>query len=435
MQTLMNFIWNHVFELTTLLGTVVPAFQQPKRKHGWMWFGLGVFADLLLIAFLSAFEQEWSHQFLWRIGRYFGQFSIVLGLVYVWLDCQFLTAVFIATMGYCLQHLSSRITGAIWCLLPGSPLWCRRLVLAVIVAFVFGGFYRILNRRNHTNTEKTQIANPMQLIISSMTMTVVVFLEEVSYPMIISTTDPVIKIANFCTSAVFALMILILELNVLKKRDLEQELATMRTILEEERSQYELEKGVVEIINLKCHDLKHQLRAIGKEMPSSEKEQIEQAVKQYDSRVKTGNRALDVVLTMKRMACESSDIELTCLVNGALLSFIEETDIYSLFGNLLDNAIEEIRGFDEEYRVINLDIRQEQQFVMISEENYIRSTPQMVAGIPQTTKGSTDYHGFGIRSMQMITEKYNGHLQITIENGVFHLDIMLPVPKIQQEKQ
>ena len=62
--------------------------------------------------------------------------------------------------------------------------------------------------------------------------------------------------------------------------------------------------------------------------------------------MKTGNRALDVVLTMERMICEGSDIEFSCLVNGALLNFMEESDIYSLFGNLLDNAIEEARPFD-----------------------------------------------------------------------------------------
>ena len=186
---------------------------------------------------------------------------------------------------------------------------------------------------------------------------------------------------------------------------------------------------MVEVINIRCHDLKHQLQAVGQSIPEQEKEQIRQAVKQYDTRVKTGNRALDVVLTMKRMICEGSDIEFSCLVNGALLDFMEEPDIYSLFGNLLDNAIEEARHFDSEHRVISLSVGQEQQFVLIHEENFIQAMPQMVDGMPQTTKGDTDNHGFGIRSMQMIAEKYHGHLMIRIDKNVFRLDIMLPIPK------
>jgi aminopeptidase-like protein len=69
---------------------------------------------------------------------------------------------------------------------------------------------------------------------------------------------------------------------------------------------------------------------------------------------------------------------------------------------LLDNAIEEARHFDSEHRVISLSVGQEQQFVLIHEENFIQAMPQMVDGMPQTTKGDTDNHGFGIRSMQMI---------------------------------
>ncbi|MBR1813177.1 MAG: sensor histidine kinase [Lachnospiraceae bacterium] len=202
-----------------------------------------------------------------------------------------------------------------------------------------------------------------------------------------------------------------------------------RRILMEEREQYEKEKNVVEMINVKAHDLKHQLQAIGQSIPEHEKAQIQQAVKQYDSTVRTGNRALDVVLTMKRMICESSDIEFSCMVNGKLLDFMEESDIYSLFGNLLDNAVEESRTFDEEHRIINLSVAQEKDFVLIHEENFIQVRPEMVDGLPQTTKPDTANHGFGIRSMQMIAEKYNGHLMVQIDRNVFQMDILLPIPR------
>ena len=137
---------------------------------------------------------------------------------------------------------------------------------------------------------------------------------------------------------------------------------------------------------------------------------------------------VDTGLTMKRMICEGSDIEFSCLVNGALLNFMEESDIYSLFGNLLDNAIEEARHFDSEHRVISLSVAQEQQFVLIHEENFIQAVPQMVDGLPQTTKADKENHGFGVRSMRLIAEKYNGHFMIHVDKSLFRLDIMLPIP-------
>ena len=62
----------------------------------------------------------------------------------------------------------------------------------------------------------------------------------------------------------------------------------------------------------------------------------------YDSMLKTGNEALDVIFAEKSLVCRKNDIKLNCMIDGAKLSFMENTDIYALFGNLMDNAIEAI---------------------------------------------------------------------------------------------
>ena len=387
--------------------------------------------DILCVILWSFYMRNHKGSMTGSLVRYIGQFLLVLVIVYSWLDCKLLTAVFVATTGYSMQQLSGRLCSMLSTLFfPSDRSKTMDIILLFLcTVFVFWMFALFFRKRNKGYGNLIQIANPTQLIITSLALAVMIFIEQICLPMIRSVTDQSITIANYLSSAIFPLLIIILEFNVLQRHDLEQELAVTRRILEEERKQYEREKDVVEVINIKCHDLKHQLQAVGQSIPEQEKEQIRQAVKQYDTRVKTGNRALDVVLTMKRMICEGSDIEFSCLVNGTLLDFMEEPDIYSLFGNLLDNAIEEARHFDSEHRVISLSVGQEQQFVLIHEENFIQAMPQMVDGMPQTTKGDTDNHGFGIRSMQMIAEKYHGHLMIRIDKNVFRLDIMLPIPK------
>lgn len=429
MNQLMDLFHAYTFEFLIFIGAVMISVKQPKRKKGWLYFGIGVAVSVGFTVLLAILRSNAADERGVSMLRYFGQFLITFGLVFSWLDCGPMTAVFVATTSYCMQQAANRLNGFIHELFHLQRGLTDVLVMLLCIALVYGMTAHFFYKRNRETGNHIEIANPLQLMIMTLALTVMIFIEELSYPMIRSVTDPWIKCANFVSSAVFALLILILEFNVLKKRDLEQELAITRRLLEEERRQYQKEKDVVEVINVKCHDLKHQLQNIGQTMPESEKEQIAQAVKQYDSRVRTGNHALDVVLTMKRMICEGADIEFSCMVNGTLLSFMEETDIYSLFGNLLDNAIEEVKDVDGDHRVVSLSVKCEKQFVMIHEENFLHKQPKLVDGIPQTTKPDVMNHGFGIRSMQMVSEKYNGHLMISIENGVFQLDIMLPLPK------
>ena len=44
-----------------------------------------------------------------------------------------------------------------------------------------------------------------------------------------------------------------------------------------------------------------------------------------------------------------------------------------------------------------------------------------------TTKQDKAYHGFGVKSMRRITEKYDGDLSMNAEDGVFTLNILFPL--------
>ena len=51
-------------------------------------------------------------------------------------------------------------------------------------------------------------------------------------------------------------------------------------------------------------------------------------------------------------------------------------------------------------------------------------------GLPVTTKRSKDYHGFGLKSICMIVDKYKGDVSVRTENNVFNLNIVLPIPAV-----
>ena len=160
-------------------------------------------------------------------------------------------------------------------------------------------------------------------------------------------------------------------------------------------------------------------------------DEISREVGVYDSVVKSGNDALDTILTEKSLYCEKHGITLSCIADGRALDFVEPTDLYSFFGNALDNAIEAVERLDDpERRSIGLVVRRTGDMVSVHVENYFDGQVSFGGeGLPQTRKADEANHGFGTRSMRMIAEGLGGSLACKIQGDVFHLDALLPVPE------
>lgn len=220
--------------------------------------------------------------------------------------------------------------------------------------------------------------------------------------------------------------------SLLDNKRLELEVAVMSQMLEGWKKQYQMSKDNIEMINLKCHDLKHQIRQLrtGNAAVSGEVlREIENAVGIYDAVARTGNGALDVILTEKSLICEQAGIRLTCIADGEKLCFISPSDVYALFGNALDNAIEAVMGLsDPEQRNITLSIQAQGRLLSIHVENYFSGKLIFEDDLPQVNKEDRDYHGFGMKSMRMIVEGYGGYLTTEAQNDIFYLNIVVPIP-------
>ncbi len=106
-------------------------------------------------------------------------------------------------------------------------------------------------------------------------------------------------------------------------------------------------------------------------------------------------------------------------------------DIYALFGNALENALEAVVSLDEpSRRTISLVVREVAGVVSIHVENpYTGEVTLGEDGLPQTTKASRSDHGLGARSMRRTVERYGGTLTTMAKDGIFHLNAMLPSPQ------
>lgn len=219
-----------------------------------------------------------------------------------------------------------------------------------------------------------------------------------------------------------------------QKSAIRQELMTLSLLWQQNKAKYSLAKENIDLINRKCHDLKHQMRAL-KNMEESEARtqyvsELEHSLQIYDAIVKTGNEALDTILTEKSLYCEANRILVNCVADGEKLDFINPVDLYAIFGNAMDNAIESIQSVsDSGPRVIDVLVYVKQQFLAISITNPIDGALlKFEDGLPVTTKEKNGYHGFGLKSIRHTVEKYGGFVTVEVKGGSFSLRILFPLP-------
>lgn len=234
---------------------------------------------------------------------------------------------------------------------------------------------------------------------------------------------------------IFYVFMLLLQVQMLAAAKDRLEIGTMKKLWAEEQKQYQLVKENIDAINIKCHDLKHQIRNLrtAGQVDPAYLDDLEKSVSLYNSAVRTGNETLDIVLTDKRLHCATHGIQFTCMADGSGVAFMETMDIFSLFGNILDNAIECETNLPPDTRFIHLAVRTVNRMLTIHAENHFEDSLQFRDGLPITTKADKDSHGYGMMSVRHIVEKYNGSFSISTQDKLFQIDIVMPIPEIQKK--
>lgn len=211
-----------------------------------------------------------------------------------------------------------------------------------------------------------------------------------------------------------------------------QELGAIQNILRYQYSQYRQSRDSIDFINRRYHDLKNQIAALRAEQDPKKRtaylNEMEEEFRAYEAQSDTGSPVLDTLLTGKNLYCARHGIGLTCVADGSLLSFMDVMDICTIFGNLLDNAIEcELRITDKEKRLIHLSVSASRGFLVIRCENYCLETPVFADGLPVTSKPDAQNHGYGLKSIRYSIEKYNGTMTLRNEDDWFRATIVFPL--------
>lgn len=146
----------------------------------------------------------------------------------------------------------------------------------------------------------------------------------------------------------------------------------------------------------------------------------------YLSTFNTGSYVLDALLFEKRRIANLYNIELE--FSGSInQEIIDDIDLCIIFGNSIDNAIEECQKFNNEIKqIINIKIRHLNNLVNIKITNPTLEHINIKENIMSTTKSDVTNHGFGLKSIYDIVEKYSGDAEIYYKDNLFTLNVVIP---------
>lgn len=270
-----------------------------------------------------------------------------------------------------------------------------------------------------------KINNKRLLLVALLSVVVVNFLNTVS--MSYSFTMPFVPLLSFYLYALLDCVILLYCLyeNIYVKT-IEDEVKTVQTLWQEDRKRYEIAKNSMDLLNMKIHDLKY--RISNRIEDETTLQEVKTAIAECDSLLHTNNEVLDVILSQSKMTCDSKGIGFSCIVDGKLLNAMSAGDLYSLFCNAIDNAVEYLDSVeDAEKKNLSVTVKRHNEMALIQIENFVSDEPKFVDGLPQTTKPDKQNHGFGVKSMKYIVKKYGGYINFSAEDNTFRVEIVLPI--------
>ena len=246
-------------------------------------------------------------------------------------------------------------------------------------------------------------------------------------------TRALVILLEKCYSVICCVLILYIELSLIKMRYLENRLKIGEFLTQVDKENYKLRKKSLEESKIIFHDLNHILNDLEGKIGTDTINDYKKRIESLTSYQKTGNLALDVVLNEEIKRAKENDIAISYIGNGKIISFMNESDIYALFLNIIDNAIEALMKVDSiDKKTIYLTIRSKNQMVFITCENYFENKLVKDHNIYLTTKNDNKYHGYGLQSISNVVKKYNGNVVFSNDKEIFKVSILFTDARIKE---
>ena len=122
----------------------------------------------------------------------------------------------------------------------------------------------------------------------------------------------------------------------------------------------------------------------------------------------SSNVVLNYLLNRKILQCEELRIEKTCIVLGNVEESIADIDMYVILENLIDNAMEASLKTDKPE--IYVMICRTEDTLSFNIGNSVMNGIKEINTDTQTTKEDSRKHGYGLKNIKDVVDKYNGEI-------------------------
>ena len=143
----------------------------------------------------------------------------------------------------------------------------------------------------------------------------------------------------------------------------------------------------------------------------------------------TGNKMLDIIIGKYTALCSKNGLDFNAKALTSNLSFVHDSDISAMVGNLLDNAFEAAKQAENgkiEFSLYTIDGKS----CVVSVINTALTAPKCENETLVSAKPDAQAHGYGIKSIKKTAEKYGGSYSWFYDdkNREFHAMVILPIP-------
>ncbi|MBO5711723.1 MAG: sensor histidine kinase [Acholeplasmatales bacterium] len=419
------------------------AWKLKKKDKFILRLTLGFIAILAYSLLVTVFYQLYGDTVFGRVLVYTLIYIMTIIHLYNCFDESIWTIIICSALGYALQNLVYKVFLTIWTIIIEyyviDGIWYRIIYYSIFTIFSIL-LYRFYLSKLHEKLHNSHFKFKLLIIALSVLLitNILCSFEDVYFANITEIENDfsnynlyILRQAGNIFSIVCNILAIVLITQTLENDGLKQRVEYLQHTIRASQRQYEISRDTIDLINIKCHDIKYKLEASLNN--KEEFESLKEVIAIYDSKIETGNKLLDVLFTEKSLYCEQNNIKFSAMVDGNKLDFIEDGDLYCLFGNLTDNALEAVSKIpDEEKRIVNIVVKVVDNMLIIQQDNYYTGKIKFDdEGLPITSKEDKNYHGFGIQSMKLIVDKYNGTLTTYVNDDVFHLNILFNLKNVQ----
>ena len=211
--------------------------------------------------------------------------------------------------------------------------------------------------------------------------------------------------------------------------DMEKRLSDIRYDYDKQQEMADEIHRIQQQIGLLKHDMKNHTLVI---LSYLEENKIEEA-RQYAGEildklnrmytyVNVGNSLLSYIINSKLSVAKELGIEIKAEIENLPFAYMDSVDFSSLLNNMLDNAIN--GALDSNGKKLEVDIVSEKGFDIITVKNSIdgsvlKDNPGLLSSKEEPG------HGYGMKQIKAVAEKYDGNIDIYEKSGMFIVSIMM----------